>query len=46
MVGYETALELKMQRLVATLSEKDRRCYAPIEAAKLAYGNDSCIFGP
>ena len=35
MVGYETALELKMQRLFATLSEKDRRRYAAVEAAKL-----------
>jgi len=33
MVGYETALELKMQRLFATLSEKDRRRYSAVEAA-------------
>jgi hypothetical protein len=38
MVGYETALELKMQRLFATLSEKDRRRYAAVEAAKLGHG--------
>ena len=38
MVGYETALELKMRRLFATLSEKDRRRYAAIEAAKLGHG--------
>jgi hypothetical protein len=38
MVGYETARELKMQRLFATLSEKDRRRYAAVEAAKLGHG--------
>lgn len=38
MVGYDKALELKMQRLFATLSEKDRRRYAAIEAAKLGHG--------
>jgi hypothetical protein len=38
MVGYETEMELKMQRLFATLSEKDRRRYAGIEAAKLGHG--------
>jgi hypothetical protein len=36
--GYEKALELKMRRLFATLSEKDRRRYAGIEAAKLGHG--------
>ncbi|MGH8499460.1 MAG: hypothetical protein ACREVA_06705 [Burkholderiales bacterium] len=38
MTGYEQAIEVKMQRLFATLSEKDRRRYAGIEAAKLAHG--------
>ena len=38
MVGYERDMELKMQRLFATLSEKDRRRYAGIEAAKLGHG--------
>lgn len=38
MVGYERDIELKMQRLFATLSEKDRRRYAAIEAAKLGHG--------
>lgn len=38
MVGYDKTLELKMQRLFATLSEKDRRRYAAIEAAKLGHG--------
>ena len=35
MSGYAKTIELKMQRLFATLSEKDRRRYAAIEAAKL-----------
>ena len=38
MMGYEREIELKMQRLFATLSEKDRRRYAGIEAAKLGHG--------
>ena len=38
MVGYDRDMELKMQRLFATLSEKDRRRYAGIEAAKLGHG--------
>lgn len=38
MTGYEKSIELKMQRLYATLSEKDRRRYAGIEAAKLGHG--------
>ena len=38
MAGYQRDLELKMQRLFATLSEKDRRRYAGIEAAKLGHG--------
>jgi len=38
MTGYEKSIEIKMQRLLATLSEKDRRRYAGIEAAKLGHG--------
>lgn len=38
MTGYEKSIEIKMQRLFATLSEKDRRRYAGIEAAKLGHG--------
>ena len=38
MVGYEKDIEIKMQRLLATLAEKDRRRYAAIEAAKLGHG--------
>ena len=37
-VGYEQNIEIKMQRLFATLSEKDQRRYAGIEAAKLGHG--------
>ncbi len=44
-MGYEPALELKMQRLFATLSEKDRRRYAGIEAAKLGHGGIDVHFG-
>ena len=35
---YDKGIELKMRRLFATLSEKDRRRYAGIEAAKLGHG--------
>jgi hypothetical protein len=38
MMGYDKGIELKMQRLFTTLSEKDRRRYAGIEAAKLGHG--------
>jgi len=38
MIGYEPAIEVKMQRLFVSLSEKDRRRYAGIEAAKLGHG--------
>ena len=36
-------IEVKMKRLFATLSEKDRRRYAAIEAAKLGNGGISAI---
>jgi hypothetical protein len=45
MVGYERDIERKMQRLYATLSEKDRRRYAGIEAAKLGHGGLEYIVG-
>ena len=48
MMGYEPAIELKMQRLFASLSEKDRRRYAGIEATKLGHGGleyISALFG-
>jgi len=38
MTVYDKDIELKMRRLFATLSEKDRRRYAGIEAAKLGHG--------
>ncbi|WAR43789.1 ISAzo13 family transposase [Methylomonas rapida] len=38
MIGYEQAIEIKMQRLFRTLSEKDKRRYAGIEATKLGHG--------
>ena len=38
MMGYEKEIEIKMQRLFGTLSEKDRRRYAGIEAEKLGRG--------
>ena len=34
-MGYGQDIEVKMKRLFATLSEKDRRRYAALEAAKL-----------
>jgi len=43
MAGYEKDIELKMQRLFATLSEKDRRRYAAIEAAKLGHGGTEYV---
>ena len=38
MTGYDSVIETKMQRLFATLSEKDQRRYAGIEATKLGRG--------
>jgi len=38
MIGYDQAIEIKMQRLFRTLSEKDKRRYAGIEATKLGHG--------
>ena len=37
-VSYPPAIEQQMQRYYASLSEKDRRRYAGIEAAKLGHG--------
>jgi hypothetical protein len=45
MTGYEKNIEIKMQRLFATLSEKDRRRYAGIEAAKLGHGGIDYVSG-
>ena len=41
--SYTPDIELMMKRLYATLSEKDRRRYAAIEAAKLGSGDISAI---
>ena len=46
--SYGKDIELKMQRLFQTLSEKDRRRYAAIEVAKLEHGGIeyvSSLFG-
>jgi hypothetical protein len=36
--GYDPTIEIKMQRLFTTLSEKDKRRYAGIEAEKQGHG--------
>ena len=38
MEGYSAEIEGKMQRFFGWLSEKDRRRYAAVEAAKLGHG--------
>jgi hypothetical protein len=38
MHGYEAAVERHMVRLYGSLSEKDRRRYAAVEAVKLGHG--------
>jgi hypothetical protein len=38
MEGYSAEIEEKMQRFFGWLSEKDRRRYAAVEAAKLGHG--------
>jgi hypothetical protein len=38
MEAYSVEVETKMQRLYGWLSEKDRRRYAAVEAAKLGHG--------
>jgi hypothetical protein len=38
MEGYAADVEQKMQRFFGWLSEKDRRRYAAVEAAKLGHG--------
>ena len=43
MIGYEKNIELKMQRLFKTLSEKDKRRYAAIEVEKLPHGGADYI---
>ena len=43
MISYEKNIELKMQRLFKTLSEKDKRRYAAIEVEKLPNGGTDYI---
>ena len=43
MIGYTSDIELKMQRLYSTLSEKDARRYAAIEVVKLGHGGTQYI---
>lgn len=38
MEGYSRDVEVQMRRLFNSLSEKDRRRYAAVEAAKLGHG--------
>lgn len=45
MTIYDKGVELKMRRLFLMLSEKDRRRYAGIEAAKLGHGGIEYISG-
>ena len=43
MRGYSAALERHMVRLYGSLSEKDRRRYAAVEAEKLGHGGVAYI---
>ncbi len=43
MQPYPASIEAQMQRYYQSLSEKDRRRYAAIEAIKLGYGGQACI---
>src|SRR5256886_13193970 len=43
MDGYSAEIEQKMQRFFGWLSEKDRRRYAAVEAAKLGHGGGEYI---
>jgi Rhodopirellula transposase DDE domain len=43
MQSYPAIIEAQMQRYYQSLSEKDRRRYAAIEAVKLGYGGQSYI---
>lgn len=45
MEGYPAEIEQQMQRYYQSLSEKDSRRYAAIEAVKLGYGGISYIQG-
>jgi hypothetical protein len=43
MPGYSAEIEVQMERYYQSLSEKDRRRYAAIEAVKLGYGGQAYI---
>ena len=43
MKKYSTDIEAEMKKVYNTLSEKDRRRYASVEAIKLGYGGQSYI---
>ena len=43
MTKYSTDIETEMKKVYNTLSEKDRRRYASVEAIKLGYGGQSYI---
>jgi hypothetical protein len=45
MEGYGVQTERMMKRLFASLSEKDRRRYAAVEAAKLGHGGVDYVAG-
>ena len=45
MEAYSAHIEAKMQRFYGWLSEKDRRRYAAVEAAKLGHGGVEYIAG-
>ncbi len=43
MLGYEQRVEVQMTNFYRSLSEKDRRRYAAVEAGKLGYGGVAYI---
>ena len=43
MIKYSENIEVEMKKLYSTLSEKDRRRYASVEAIKVGYGGQSYI---
>lgn len=45
MKGYGVPMERMMKRLYQSLSEKDRRRYAAVEAAKLGHGGVDYVAG-
>ena len=45
METYALEVERKMKRFFDWLSEKDRRRYAAVEAAKLGHGGVECVAG-